>query len=132
MQDKRCIYDFIILSTLPHFFAVYYTFDDIYYSIAIILACGSSICWHKTKETSISLLLLDYFFAGSLSGYELSKSNIENKILVLQLNFIILFLNKGVYLLSMYKILNYDKGHTIYHFLSSCKTVYLAYILNKN
>jgi hypothetical protein len=130
MKYKRYLSDTIILSTVPHFLALFYTKDDTYYSSLVILSCLSSILWHETHETSKILFFIDYFFAFSLVYYEL-KENQNQKMLVLSINFLTLFSNKFADLLSYFGILKYNKGHSVYHLISSWKTIYIAY-LNQN
>lgn len=131
MKYYRSIKDKIIISSILHFLALFYTYKDFYYSLLIIIATIFSILWHKSKESSFRLLLLDYFFAGSLTGYELCKSKNQHKYFIFLFNMFILIFNKTMDYLSKYKILDYNKGHFIYHILSVIKTVYVSKINNE-
>jgi hypothetical protein len=128
MKYYRLFNDKIIISTVPHFMALFYTYKDIYYSLTLIMATTTSILWHKSRESSYRLLLLDYFFAGSLTGYELCKGKDSDKQLILGMNIALLILNKSIDFLSKYKVINYNKGHLIYHIASFSKTIYVAKI----
>jgi hypothetical protein len=130
MKYYRLFNDKIILSTIPHFIALFYTYKDLYYSIILMCATITSILWHKSRETSYRLLLLDYFFAGSLTGYELCKGKEDDKYFIFLLNIGILIFNKSMDYLAKYQILRYSKGHLIYHIISFSKTIYIAKINN--
>lgn len=121
---NRSCFDFIILSTIPHFMSLYYTYTDIWYTTVIITATTSSILWHTSRESSKELLYLDYSCASLLCLYEIYNS--PNISFVITANLGLLVINKSMDLLSKYKILRYSIGHSIYHVISCCKTFYIA------
>ena len=121
---NRSCFDFIILSTIPHFMSLYYTYKDIYYTTVVMAATTSSILWHTSRESSKELLYLDYSCATLLCFYEIYNS--PNISFVITANFGLLVINKSMDLLSKYKILRYGIGHSIYHVISCCKTFYIA------
>ena len=124
MKKHRCFGDFIILTTIPHILSLYYTVDDIYYTTIIAMATISSFSWHKTHESCKKLLVIDYFCAGMLCSYEVYRN--EDKLVTIQMNATLLFINKLMDFLSKYKILKYGIGHCIFHIISCCKTYYMA------
>ena len=124
-------HDYILLSIIPHMFTIYFTYDDLIYTTIIISATLSSYIWHKKYEPTNYLLLLDYFFAGVLSVYEtIDTYKYNNKLLNLSicLNLSVLLFNKSVIILSKYKIIKYNKFHSIYHLFSAFKTIIIAYL----
>lgn len=124
MKKQRCLCDFIILTTIPHIFTLYYTASDICYTTIIAMATMSSFSWHKTHESCKKLLIIDYFCASVLCSYEVYRS--EDKLFTIQINTGLLFINKLMDVLSKYKILKYGIGHCIFHIISCYKTYYMA------
>jgi len=125
MKHHRCFHDFIILSTIPHFVSLYYTYEDSCYTAVVMIATMSSILWHMSRESSKQLLYLDYSCATLLCLYEIYKSQ-DIWFVVVTSNLGLLVINKSMDLLSKYKILRYSIGHSIYHVISCCKTFYIA------
>jgi hypothetical protein len=124
-------HDYILLSIIPHILSVYFTYDDPTYTSIIIMACLSSYIWHKKHEPNNYLLVTDYTFAGLLSTYEITdtyKYNQKFLYLSIYLNLSVLLFNKMVYVLSKYKIINYNKFHSVYHIFSACKTIFISYL----
>jgi len=128
-QKTRSMNDIIILTIFPHLFTLFYTRFDIVYTSIIILSSGTSFLWHYHCEPHNHYLLLDYFFAGLISYYEVCNVSDKYKILTLSCNVSILLFNKIVYILSKYRIINYPKWHSVYHILSSFKTFYIGNLI---
>lgn len=124
MKQSRTKFDFIILTTLPHFMTLYYTYNDLLYTTIVTMATVSSICWHLTHESSRTLLYLDYTCASLLAFYETYKSS--DKLFILQLNAGLFAINKLMDVVSQYRILKYNKSHCIFHITSCFKTFYIA------
>ena len=126
MMHRRYYNDVIILSTLPHIFAVYVTYHsgEYFYSVLITSATIASLCWHRTHESSKRLMYTDYLLALLLVLYETYMAT--NKLLVLQINLWLFLINKSMDVFSRYDILKYDIGHCIFHIISSYKTYYVA------
>jgi hypothetical protein len=131
-HKKRSINDIIILTIFPHLFTLFYTRFDFVYSTIIILSSGSSFIWHYNCEPHNHYLLLDYFFAGLISYYEVYKVPEKYQLLTFSYNASILLFNKAVYILSKYKIINYPRWHSVYHILSSIKTIYIGNLISSN
>ena len=124
---KRNYTSNIIITILPHLFGIYYTYDNFLYSSIITISTITSVLWHRTKEQDNTLLFLDYSTATILSLYELYNTYYSSLFeLTLFLNLSVLFFNKSVYFLSKKRILNYNKWHSVYHILSSIKTILVA------
>lgn len=115
----------LILTTLPHYAALYYTYDkDIYHSIIIISSTLSSILWHK-YHTNKYLYIIDHILALSLSSYEILNTT-KNQESVIYITLFTFLISKITDLLAQYKILNYKTGHSIYHLVSVSKTIYIS------
>ena len=124
-------HDYILLSILPHLLTVYFTYDDITYTVIVLLVCLTSYIWHKNHEPHNYLLIADYICAGLLSLYETIDTYKYNRKWVstsICLNFSVLIVNKTVYLLSKYKVIRYNKWHSAYHIFSSLKTIFISYL----
>lgn len=130
MIKYRSINDMLILSTMPHYFALYYTCKkDVYHSIIILLASSSSILWHQEYEKNFYLYTIDHLFAAALSGYEIYVNiNKENIINIISANFMVFFVHKASELLEKYKFVDYSTGHSIFHVASALKTIFVANI----
>ena len=122
----RCINDLVIITTLPHYIALYFTLNNIYYSSILILASSSSVLWHS-KEDDKYLYIIDHTLAGCLTCYEIMNSiNGDNKNIAIYSNILVLTIHKLMDLLTFYNIITYEFSHSIYHLFSSCKTIYIA------
>ena len=134
-MHTRCSNDLIIITILPHLLSIYYTYIDPIYTSIIISSSISSYLWHHNREPQNHLLLIDYFFAGLLSYYEVSNMYNCNKdwfYFSIYINLYVLTFNKIIYLLALQNIINYSKWHSIYHLLSSGKTLFLSHISYKS
>jgi len=123
----RRINDNIILTIFPHLFSLIYTFNNITYSSLILMSTLTSILWHLDREKN-KFLFFDYICASSLFLYELNIG-IEYEILqsVLYSNILLLIMNKTILILSIKKKINYIKWHSLFHLMSSLKTIFIAY-----
>ena len=124
MKQSRTKFDFIILTTLPHFMTLYYTYDDLLYTAIVTMATLSSLSWHLTHESSQALLYIDYSCALLLGFYETYKSS--DKFFIMQLNAGLFIINKLMDVVSKYRILKYNKSHCFFHITSCIKTYYIA------
>jgi hypothetical protein len=122
----RCINDLVIITTLPHYIALYFIYNDIYYSSIVILASSSSVLWHS-KEDDKYLYTIDHILAGFLTCYEIINiSDGNNKNVAIYSNIFVLLIHKLMDLLTFYNFATYELSHSIYHLFSSCKTIYIA------
>ena len=129
---KRDFFSSIMLSTIPHFFSLYFTCDNFFYSAIIFTSTITSLLWHRYKEPNNILLYLDYGSATILTSYEIYTAyNISKYLYIISLstNIYILIFNKLVYFLSIERVINYNLWHTIYHLLSSFKTTLIAFLI---
>ena len=121
--------DPIIITILPHIFALYYVKTDVIYTTIIISSVCSSYIWHRHCEPHNCLFVIDYTFASILSTYEVVNIYINKKELLtlcIILNVSVLMFNKIVYVLTLKKYIQYKPWHSFYHILSSLKTIFLA------
>ena len=123
----RYLNDIIVISIIPHYVALYYTFNkDIYYSGIIILATSSSILWHHKHENDYYLYIVDHFLAICLSGYEILFYNNEYKQYIIYANLFIFLFHKVVNVLHDCDIVEYSIGHSLYHIASAFKTIFIS------
>ena len=130
-MNCRTTSDLIIVTIIPHLFALYFTFNNLSYTTIILASSVSSYLWHKEREPKNHLLLLDYFLAGSLSYYEvINVYNINRDwfYFSIYINWFVLTFNQLVYILSLNKVIKYSQWHSLYHIMSSVKSVLLAYL----
>jgi hypothetical protein len=113
MKNYRHNLDLIILTIIPHYIALCFTYKDIYYSTIIILASSSSILWHQKRENDTYLYILDHFFAGMLTTYEIYNNDCYCT--AIYVNLFTLLVNRITDLLSTNKILKYRFGHSFFH-----------------
>jgi hypothetical protein len=134
MNLNRNCDQLIILTIVPHLFALYFSSDNIVYTTIIISSTCSSYVWHYYHEPANYLLLIDYLFAGILSFSEIFymyRNNIQWFYFSIYMNLYVLLFNKLVYILSINKTIKYSKWHSVYHLLSSAKTIFLSYLSMK-
>ena len=105
-----------ILTTLPHYIALFYTGKDVVYSTLILLSTTCSVLWHKYNEPENSLKTLDYTMASLVTLYEIYCK--RQFISVIFLNGVVLALNKMTG--------THDIGHCVWHLVSSAKYIYIA------
>ena len=122
----------VILTTIPHLFGLFFTFDNFFYSSIIISSTLTSILWHRKREPNNILLYLDYGSASILSFYEIYRAYyyIHNGLFTIAIcsNIYILVFNKIIYFLSKEGVIKYSLWHSFYHILSSVKTILLAFL----
>ena len=126
--------DLIILTIIPHLFTLFFTFNNSVYTAIVCSSSISSYLWHKNHEPRNHLLVCDYILAGTLSMYEIINIyNINEDWLYISIyiNVGVLTFNKIVYILSLRRTVNYSKWHSLYHILSSVKSIFLAYLCCK-
>ena len=105
-----------ILTTLPHYIALFYTGRDFVYSTLILLSTTCSVLWHKYNEPENVLKTVDYTMAGLVTLYEIYCK--RQFISVIFLNGAVLALNKMTG--------THDIGHCAWHLVSSAKYIYIA------
>jgi hypothetical protein len=130
MLKYRNFNDILILTTIPHYFALYYTYQkDMYHSFIILAASSSSILWHKECEKNFYLYTIDHFCAGMLTGYEIyANMNTENNKYIISANVVVFAVHKFFEILENYKLVDYSTGHSIFHVASALKTIFVANI----
>jgi hypothetical protein len=95
------------------------------YSIVVAMTTCASIFWHESMESSFGHLFADYLMTCVLVSYEmmLAKSDV---LFVVEINLMLLIVNKMFDFLSRYDIVKYDIGHGVFHIVSALKTYYIA------
>jgi hypothetical protein len=115
---------FLVLSTLPHYLAIYPLFykKDLYnYKNLIIISVNLSVLYHFSGE-SVYIAVPGYCFAFIWCLYDLFLS-VQNKnkfYLILFLNLIIFYLNLSV------DQMNYEIDHSIWHLLSAARCYWVS------
>jgi hypothetical protein len=119
----------LILSTLPHYLAVYpllfvrpHSKKDIYnYKILILMSVNLSVLYHLSGE-SVYIAVPDYYLAFIWCLYDLflSAQNKNKFYLILFLNLFIFYLNLSV------DQMNYEIDHSVWHLLSAAKCVWVS------
>ena len=112
----------LVLSTLPHYFAIYPIYKDKYnYKILIFISVNLSVLYHLSGE-SMYFAIPDYSFAALWCFYDLllSFQNKNKFYLILFLNLLIFILNNRV------RSLNYELDHSIWHLLSAAKCFWVS------
>ena len=132
-MHTRCSNDLIIITILPHLLSIYYTHMNPIYTSIIISSSLSSYLWHRNREPQNYLLLIDYFFAGLMSFYEVLSIYNCNKdwfYFSIYINLYVLTFNKIVYLLALQNIIKYSRWHSLYHYYHRKDIFYHTYLIS--
>lgn len=129
----RAFTDPVILSTLPHILSIAYISGcigkgaayDIYAGI-ICISSSLSIAWHIHREPRNMLFYLDYIFALAWSIGDIVMAPLLQSML---LNLCVLSANLLSDYLAKKGIIPYDIGHSIWHVMSSAKSIYISYLV---
>lgn len=110
----------LVLTTVPHFFTLFYTKGDLVYITLIISSTFLSMLWHINNEPENILKKIDYIFATLVVIQEFYSKEFYSKnfLTVLLLNTIVFVINKKTSCRST--------GHCVWHLLSSAKCIYIA------
>jgi len=117
----------LVLSTLPHYLAIYPMKDKYNYKILIFISVNLSVLYHLSGE-SIYLAIPDYLFAGLWCFYDLllSFQNKNKFYFILFLNLLIFILNNSV------APLNYGVEHSTWHLLSAAKCFWVSRMIGED
>jgi hypothetical protein len=147
MCKSRKFNDALLLSTLPHFFCLfficrcentstYYNIMNHFYSTIIICSSTLSLAWHWLREPMNFIFYLDYGFAVTWVLIEVILAAVHESFLtlitIIILNFFILFTNQVGDYFAMHKIVRYSHGHSLWHLLSSFKCITVVRLLYKD
>lgn len=113
----------LVLSTLPHYVAIAYS-ENTGYTITILVSSTLSVVWHALGEPYGIWMYLDYFAALCWFLYELYLG--KNKITILLLNGVVFTLNRLI------PQEHYIVYHSIWHLISSMKSIYISKQLQLN
>jgi hypothetical protein len=116
-------------STLFHLLAIYYA-HNAYYVAIITASTLASYLWHKVGRGFDTLGKIDYTLAGVWGTYDCVYSYMYCPAEVwgdiCMLNLLICLLNYLVVWLDRKSIVPYEFGHTLWHYMSAYKAVYVA------
>jgi hypothetical protein len=117
-------------STLFHLIAVLYAHENQYRAI-IFTSTIASWLWHYIEvKYGPSTIIggIDHLIAFIWFTYDIYYSiMLKNFWKVFGLNIIIMLMNRWVVWLDTNKIVSYSIGHTIWHYLSAIKSIYISY-----
>ena len=109
----------IVLSTLPHYLAIAYS-ENTGYTITILASSTLSVVWHALGEPDGILMYLDYFAALCWFLYEVHLGKNKMLVTIILLNGVVFTLNR---LIPQEQYVFY---HSIWHILSSMKSIYVS------
>ena len=146
MCKSRKFNDPLLLSTLPHFFCLFFIsrcentsidyFVSHFYSTIIICSSTLSLVWHWLREPMNFIFYLDYGFAVTWVFLEVILAAIHESlftfITIILLNFFILFTNQVGDYFAMHSVVRYSYGHSLWHLLSSFKCVTVVRLLYRD
>ena len=116
-------------STLFHLLAIYYA-HNAYYVAIIISSTIASYLWHKVGHGFDRLGQIDYGIAAIWATYDCVYSYLfcstEVWLDVCMFNLTICLLNYLVLWLDSISLVPYTIGHTLWHYISAYKAVYVA------
>lgn len=116
-------------STLFHLVAAIYAHETSY-RVVIVTSTFFSWLWHFIEfRHGPSKILggVDHMIAGAWFIYDIYYSIMLGTFWkVFGLNMIVVFMNRGVVWLDNTKIVPYSIGHTVWHYLSAIKSIYIA------
>ena len=133
--------DKVVLSTIPHYISLFFIFNNdmndnkyyIVYIVTVIISSTLSLYWHILKEPKNIVFYADYLFAVIWTILEIIlitiKGDFSDIIAVIFLNKLVFITNQLVNYLSKKDIIIYEKGHSIWHILSSLKCIYVSYLI---
>jgi hypothetical protein len=144
---QRRVTEPIILSIFPHYIPFIFTVNRagfqtaeqlIYltYSAVIVISTTFSIAWHRNREQKDCVYYCDYALALLWTTLEIMiASFISDKrvlIAVIFSNMIVFIMNYSIDHLARRNVINYDRGHTIWHIISSIKCIIVAWALGNS
>jgi hypothetical protein len=117
-------------STLFHLIAAVYAHET-QYKVIILISTFFTWFWHLIEVgygPSLFVGGVNHLIAGIWFAYDIYYSiTLGNFWKVFGLNMIIVLMNRGVVWLDNKKIVPYRIGHTVWHYLSAIKAVYVSY-----
>lgn len=121
----------LILSTIPHFYTLHYITNDKIYFTIVLFSSSFSILWHYLCEPKNFIFFIDYTLGLLWTLYEIYKFRNEYILQVIFMNLFVLFTNILTDEISKKKILEYKYSHSIFHIVSSIKTIYIAFLFSE-
>ncbi len=116
-------------STFWHLLAIYYA-HNAYYVAIITSSTIASYLWHKYRRGMDRLGVIDYALAGVWGAYDCIYAYIycptDVWLDVTMFTALVCLLNYLVIWLDRKSFVPYEFGHTLWHYLSAYKAVYVA------
>ena len=124
--------NWLVITTLPHFLTLLVS-PTPFYSLIVFSSSSLSVLWHFKNEGANSTLgILDHLLAGLWFVADFYYFTFtSNFALMFAANSFVFLLNLLVSKLDRLNIIPYSIGHSVWHIVSSAKSVILAYILLK-
>ena len=125
----------LVLSTLPHFAAavpLILSGTEPAYLATILASSTLSVVWHLNKEPRGYLFYLDYGLAAAWTGADLYYAVKLWAPSILLLNVLVLFTNALTDMASCaggFDRHTYSRLHSIWHFISAAKAIYVACVV---
>ena len=118
-------------STLFHLIAAAYAHEH-QYRLIILTSTFLSWFWHFIEARygpSSVIGTIDHLVAGIWFVYDIYYSfMLGNFWKVFGLNMTVAFMNRGVVWLDNKKLMPYRIGHTLWHYVSAAKSIYVSYV----
>jgi len=141
MSTVRTLIDPVILSTLPHFLALYFVLgrarsSALFAAYAAIIAASAtlSIAWHAQHERKNWIFIADYAFAlvWTLGDFYVAFVAQPSALPTVAIaNAAVLVANWLTDHWAREGTLSYARGHSAWHLLSCAKSIYVAYLLGR-
>ena len=124
--------NWLVVTTLPHFLTLLVS-PTPFYSFTVFCSSSLSVFWHLSNEGVNSFLgILDHLLAGLWFITDFYYFTFTNHFsLMFAANTLVFLLNLLVSKLDHQNMISYSVGHSVWHIVSSAKSVFLAYILLK-
>ena len=130
----------VVASTLPHFLCLPFILQRcmlgwpwaIYATVVGASSCAS-VVWHHHGEPRGPLFWLDYSLAGAWTATDLLlayEGGLHMFLTVAYLNLITVAANKLSDWMAEKGVVSYEVGHTMWHIVSSTKSILVAYLLS--
>ncbi len=128
-----------VLSTLPHFAAIWFLLPlegqfalQLYAGLIGASSCAS-VAWHSKGEPGGLLFVIDYGLAAAWTAADLllaTRGGLPLFVTVAYLNGLTVLLNRASDWLEERRMVSYEVGHTAWHCLSWSKAILVAWLLS--
>jgi hypothetical protein len=142
-MPTRAWWDPLLLSTAPHFLALFFVssdgckdLDGLYAGYLLVITTSStlSLLWHASHEQAGLLFCLDYTFAFLWAAYDILLASLKGSgglvTPVLLLNGSSMLANLMSDWAARHDLIWYDKAHSLWHLLNVSKSVAVSYLVS--